>query len=52
MKTIYLVPSLQESNNNYMYCNYARNNNTKNVCLTCNENKCKHKWKITVINKR
>ncbi len=48
MKQIYLVPSLYEKANSYMYCNYARMNLHEEICLVCKK-KCKHKGKHTIL---
>ena len=49
-KKIYLVPSLYEKENIWMYCNWARMNPYEERCLYC-ENNCKHKGKHTVLMK-
>ena len=38
MKQIYLVPSLYEKENVYMYCNYTRINPQEERCLVCKRN--------------
>jgi len=48
MRTIYVVPSIYEKQNVWMYCNYARMNNTLNICKDCLKD-CPHKGKETVI---
>lgn len=48
MKQIYLVPSLYEKANAYMYCNYARMNPHEERCLACKK-KCQHKGKHTIL---
>ena len=48
-KKIYLVPSLYEKENIWMYCNWARMNPYEERCLNC-INDCKHKGKHTILN--
>lgn len=45
---VYLVPDINNKDNVYLYCNYARRNWQKECCLNC-ENDCKHKGEHTVI---
>ena len=47
-RVVYLVPSINESSNIFMYCNYARMNPREERCFTCTED-CKHKGKHTKI---
>ena len=49
MKKIYLVPDISESQNVYMYCNYARENPHEERCLSCDRENCNHKGKHTII---
>lgn len=51
MSKIFLVPGINESQNIYMYCNYARMNPYEERCLVCDREDCKHKGKHTIINK-
>ena len=51
MKKIYLVPGISESQNIYMYCNYARENPYEERRLSCDRENCKHKGKHTIIEK-
>ena len=51
MKNIYLVPKLNDKDNIYLYCNYARQNPKEERCLHC-ENDCKHKGKHTIIKRQ
>ena len=46
---IYLVPSLTQRENIWMYCNYARMNPHEERCLNCKSSKCQHQGKHTVI---
>ena len=48
MKQIYLVPSLYEKENVYMYCNYARINPQEERCLVCKK-ECEHKGNHTIL---
>lgn len=48
-KKIYLVPSLYEKENLYMYCNFARMNPFEERCLNCDKDNCKHKGKHTIL---
>ena len=47
MKFISLVPGINERENVYMYCNYAR----MNPYEECEKNDCKHKGEHTFIEK-
>lgn len=47
-RKVYLVPSIYEGANPWGYCNYARMNREKEVCLTC-QNNCEHKGKHTIL---
>lgn len=47
-RKVYLVPRIYEGANPWGYCNYARMNREKEVCLTC-QNNCQHKGKHTII---
>lgn len=51
MRKIYLVPSINERQNIYMYCNYARMNPHEERCLDCKRN-CKHKGKHTILDRQ
>ena len=51
MSKVYLVPSINEKNNIWMYCNYARLAPYEERCLKCDNDDCKHKGKHTVIEK-
>lgn len=50
MSVIYLVPSMHEKSNPFLYCNYARMNPEDERCMKC-KNDCIHKGKHTVLNK-
>ena len=47
-RKIYLVPGIDEQQNIYMYCNYARMNPLEERCFEC-ERDCKHKGKHTIL---
>ena len=49
MKPILLVPGINERENVYMYCNYARMNPYEERCLECDKKDCKHYGKHTII---
>lgn len=51
MKLISLVPGINEKENVYMYCNYARMNPYEERCFECEKNDCKHKGEYTLIEK-
>jgi hypothetical protein len=48
-KKIYLVPSLTSRSNIWMYCNYARMTPYEERCLKCENDKCQHQGKHTII---
>lgn len=52
MNKVYLVPSLYQNENIWMYCNYARMNPYEERCLKCDNNTCQHQGKHTVITKQ
>lgn len=51
MKFISLVPDINERENVYMYCNYARMNPYEERCLKCDKKDCKHYGKHTITKK-
>jgi hypothetical protein len=51
VEKIYLVPSLTQRENIWMYCNYARMAPHEERCLVCEDSKCQHQGKHTVLTK-
>lgn len=51
MGKVYLVPGINERENVYMYCNYARMNPYEERCLHCDRKDCEHNGKHTIIEK-
>lgn len=47
MKPISLVPGINERENVYMYCNYARMNPYEERCLECDRKDCEHNGEYT-----
>ena len=48
---ICLVPPLTQRENVWMYCNYARIAPYEERCLNCEDSKCQHQGKHTVLTK-